>query len=237
MLAILLGTHLFYPDDASLHRYDAITISAVIIQYAMLVLRLETLNEAKVIMIFHIVGTIMEIFKTSVGSWIYAEDATLQIMGVPLFSGFMYAAVGSYIARIWRIFDMKFSYYPPLWMTGLLAIATYVNFFTHHYLADIRILLFGACLMIYWRSWVYFRVFKTYRTMPLLIGFLLVALFIFFAENLGTLAKAWTYPDQEDGWRPVHIAKLGSWYLLMIISFVLITLIQKPEKLQKQSDN
>ena len=37
----------------------------------------------------------MEVFKTEAGSWTYPEDNLLRIGGVPLFSGFMYAAVGS----------------------------------------------------------------------------------------------------------------------------------------------
>ena len=60
-------------------------------------------------------------------------------------------------------------------------------------------------------------------------GLLLVALFIWIAENLGTWARAWIYPDQEGGWTPVSLAKLGSWYLLMIISVVLVSLVQKPQ--------
>ena len=63
--------------------------------------------------------------------------------------------------------------------------------------------------------------------MPLLLGWLLVALFIWFAENIGTFSTAWLYPGQRDGWRMVSIAKLGSWYLLMIISFVLVSLVHK----------
>ena len=60
---------------------------------------------------------------------------------------------------------------------------------------------------------------------PLLLGFFLVALFIWLAENIGTFANAWTYPDQRAGWHMVGLAKLGSWYLLMIISFVLVSLV------------
>ena len=42
-------------------------------------------------------------------------------MGVPLFSGFIYASVGSYMARVIRIFEMRFAPYPPFWITYLLA--------------------------------------------------------------------------------------------------------------------
>ena len=228
MLLLLLSSFLFWPDDAALARYDAITIGAVLIQIAMLAFRLESWAEARVIAVFHLVGTVMEIFKVHVGSWIYPEsaDAILVIAGVPLFSGFMYASVGSYLARVWRIFDFRFARFPPLWLQALLAIAVYVNFFTHHYTMDIRYGLFAVSALIYAPCLVWFRPDEHHRPMPLLLGLVLVAVFIWFAENLGTFAQAWTYPDQDGAWRPVSIAKLGSWYLLMLISFVLVAAVR-----------
>ena len=230
LLALLLTTHLLYPDDASLHRYDFLTLAAIAIQAGMLLFRLETWKEARVILIFHIVGTVMELFKTQVGSWTYPEASVLHIGAVPLFSGFMYAAVGSYIARVWRIFDFRFSHYPPAWATWLLAAAIYVNFFTHHYTIDARWVLFGATALIFWRTRIHFRNWKAHRWMPLLVGFGLVALFIWIAENLATFANAWNYPGQETAWQMVSLAKFGSWYLLMIISFVLVALVQPIQK-------
>lgn len=225
MLALLLATHLFYPAHAPLHRYDFLTLAALLIQGAMLTLRLETPREALVICAFHIIGTIMELFKTHAGSWIYPEASLLHIGPVPLFSGFMYAAVGSYIARIWRIFDFRFSGYPSVWATVLLSVAIYINFFAHHWLPDIRIALFAIAIILFGRSWIWFTPWREPRAMPLLVGFFLVALFIWFAENIGTFANAWTYPDQRHGWQMVGLTKLGSWYLLIIISFVLVSLI------------
>lgn len=225
MLALLLATHFFYPNDAALHRYDFLTLAALAIQAAMLAFRLESWAEAKVIFAFHVIGAVMELFKTQAGSWIYPEASLLHIGAVPLFSGFMYAAVGSYIARVWRIFDFRFTRYPPVWTTVALAGAIYVNFFAHHWLPDIRLILFAAAIALFGRSWIVFTPWRTPRSMPLLLGFFLVALFIWLAENIGTFANAWTYPDQRDGWHMVSVAKLGSWYLLMIISFVLVSLI------------
>jgi uncharacterized membrane protein YoaT (DUF817 family) len=230
LLALLLGTHLFYPANAPIARYDFLVIGAVAIQVAMLAFRLENVEEAKVILAFHIVGTIMEIFKTSQGSWLYPEPNILRIGGVPLFSGFMYAAVGSYIARVWRIFRFRFEPYPPHWATWLLAVAIYLNFFAHHWLPDIRQLLFAATFLLFWRTWVHFTVWRVERRMPLLVGWFLVALFIWGAENIGTFSRAWMYPGQEDGWRLVSPAKLGAWYLLMIISFVLVSLIHRGDE-------
>ncbi len=223
-LMLLLGSFLFWPDDALLSRYDALTLAALTVQAAMLAFGLETWAEARVIAVFHVVGTVMEIFKVHAGSWIYpeADQAILQIAGVPLFSGFMYASVGSYLARVWRLFDFRFDRFPPLWAQGLLAIAAYVNFFTHHFTIDVRVGLFAASALLYGPCVVRFRPDRRHLWMPLVLGFILVALFIWFAENIGTFARAWTYPDQHGSWAPVSLAKLGSWYLLMLISFVLV---------------
>jgi uncharacterized membrane protein YoaT (DUF817 family) len=229
LLALLMSTFLFYPADAPLARYDFLVIACIAIQTAMLAFRLETWEEAKVILAFHVVGTVMEIFKTQVGSWSYPEESVLRIAGVPLFSGFMYAAVGSYLARVTRIFDMRYWNYPPLWTTVALAAAIYANFFAHHYLPDIRLGLFAVTALLFVRTWVWFTPHRTARRMPLLLGFFLVALFIWFAENLATFARAWIYPQQAHGWSMVKWQKLGAWYLLMIISFVLVSLVSRPK--------
>ena len=228
MLALLLATHLLYPEGAALARYDFLTLAAVAIQVGMLAFRLETLDEAKVIIAFHVVGTVMELFKTSAGSWLYPEPSLLRIGEVPLFSGFMYAAVGSYLARVWRIFELRFEPYPRVLWTQLLAVAVYVNFFAHHWLPDVRLALFVAMFALFWRTRARFTVWREERWMPLLLGWLLVALFIWLAENLGTFARAWAYPGQEDGWTMVSPAKLGAWYLLMYISFVLVAAVHRP---------
>ena len=95
MLSLLIGTKLVWQPDWPIHRYDALFASAVFIQVAFLALKLESFDEAKVILIYHVVGTIMGLFETHMGSWVYPEPAVMRIAGVPLFSGFMYAAIGS----------------------------------------------------------------------------------------------------------------------------------------------
>lgn len=228
MLALLIATHFFYPKDAALARYDFLVVAAVLVQVVMLRYGLETWEEARVILVFHLVGTAMEIFKTSVGSWIYPEASLLRLGGVPLFTGFMYAAVGSYIARCWRLFDFRFTRHPPLWALALLAVAIYVNFFTHHYTFDIRPLLFVTAAVLFGPCWIHYKIWKVHRSMPLLVGLVLVALFIWFAENIGTFTAAWVYPSQKAGWHMVSLAKLGSWFLLMIISYVLVAALNRP---------
>jgi uncharacterized membrane protein YoaT (DUF817 family) len=222
MVALLLVTGLAWPKAAPIARYDFLTVAAVTLQVGLVALRLETRREAAIILLFHGVGTAMEIFKTAMGSWAYPEPCLLRIGGVPLFTGFMYAAVGSYIARAWRLFDFRFTAHPPLWAGVALAVAIYANFFTHHFLPDIRPLLFGALALAFGPTWVHFRIRRTHRRMPLMVGLVLVALFIWFAENAGTFAQAWVYPAQRHGWHPVAPEKIGAWLLLMTISYVMV---------------
>ena len=225
MVALLILTGLFWPADAALARYDLLVLAALAIQALMLATGLERIDEARVILVFHVVGTAMEVFKTAQGSWIYPEASVLRIGGVPLFSGFMYAAVGSYIARIWRLMDFRFPGYPPAWAPWLLALAAYLNFFTHHYVTDFRNILFVLSVLIFAPTWCVFTVDRVRRRMPLLVGFLLVALFIWIAENVGVLTRAWVYPGMDGGWRLVSPGKLGAWYLLMLLSFVLVSVV------------
>ncbi len=146
MVALLIGSHVWWPADAALSRYDFLVVAALALQVLLLATKLERWDEAVVIAVFHVVGTIMEIFKTSHGSWIYPEPSVLRIAGVPLFSGFMYAAIGSYIARAWRLFDIRFRNYPPLWGPWLLAVLSYANFFT----TTIRSISAGVCSCCRW---------------------------------------------------------------------------------------
>jgi uncharacterized membrane protein YoaT (DUF817 family) len=232
LLGLLIATHFFYPKGAIVARYDFLVVAAVMIQIVMLVFRLETLEEAKVILVFHIVGTVMEIFKTSVGSWIYPEPSFLRIGGVPLFTGFMYAAIGSYIARCWRLFDFRFTRHPPVWALGILSAAIYANFFAHHYTWDIRPVLFATAIVLIGPCTIYYKIWKTHRHMPLLLGLALVALFIWFAENIGTFTAAWAYPHQRHGWEMVGLGKLGSWFLLMLISYTLVAALNRPRSMK-----
>jgi uncharacterized membrane protein YoaT (DUF817 family) len=228
ILSLLLLTKWLWPHHAWLARYDFLFLAALSVQVVLLLTRMESLREAKVILLFHVVGTCMELFKTRVGSWTYPEHNLIRIGHVPLFSGFMYASVGSYLARVTRILDMRYTRYPPRWVTVLLAVLIYANFFTHHFLPDIRVLLFAGLALAYGPTRVYYRPYRKYRRMPLLAGFCLVAFFIWAAENLGTFATVWVYPHQRHGWRLVGFGKFGAWLLLMAISFILVSFAHTP---------
>ncbi|NII12063.1 DUF817 domain-containing protein [Oleiagrimonas sp. C23AA] len=227
MLAMMLAARAWWPADAPLARNDAMTLGALAIQALMLMARLETRRELVVIVLFHVVGTAMELFKTATGSWLYAAGGVLHVGAVPLFTGFMYAAVGSYIARAWRVFSFRFTDHPRWSHTAWLALAIYANFFTDHYGVDMRALLLLAMGALFARTQVHFRVRQAYRRMPLLLGFVLVALFIWLAENVGTFLAVWRYPGQAHGWHPVPVSKLGAWLLLMSISYVMVSALHR----------
>jgi uncharacterized membrane protein YoaT (DUF817 family) len=231
LLLAILTTKFAWPIGPPMARYDFLFLVALATQGALLAFKMERIEEAKVIFIFHIVATIMELFKTAKGSWLYPEASLIRIAGVPLFSGFMYSAVGSYIARCWRLFDFRFSNYPPIWTTWLLAALIYVNFFTHHYVVDLRYGLFAFAALIFGRTVIHFTIDTVPRRMPLLLGFFLVSLFIWFAENISSFSTIWLYPYQLKAWAPVGLGKLGSWFLLMIISFVLVASVNGPRPL------
>lgn len=230
ILALLLLTRWFWPADAVLARYDFLFLSALAIQAILLLSRMETLSEAAIILIFHVIGTVMEIFKTDVGSWTYPERSLFHIGHVPLFSGFMYAAIGSYMARITRIFDLRYSSFPNRWRTVALAVLIYLNFFTHHFVPDIRGFLFLLTGAAFGPTWVYYRPYQEWRRMPMLLGFALIALFIWLAENIGTFTTVWLYPHQAQGWELVRLGKYGSWFLLMIVSFILVSFVHPPRQ-------
>jgi uncharacterized membrane protein YoaT (DUF817 family) len=63
--------------------------------------------------------------------------------------------------------------------------------------------------------------------MPLLLTAVLTAFFIWIAENVGTFTKIWLYPSQIGEWHIVHFEKLGSWFLLLILSFALVSIIYR----------
>lgn len=233
MVALLLGTHLFYPKDAMLARYDFLVLASIAVQAALLYFRLETPAEAMVILVYHLTGTVMEVFKVAAGSWIYPEPGMLRFVGVPLFTGFMYAAIGSYIFRCWRLFEFRFTSHPPLWALALLSCAIYLNFFAHHYLWDMRYALFAATAALFWRTKIHYRPWHKWRSMPMLLGLFLVALFIWFAENIDTFSRVWLYPHQVEAWSFVALPKLGSWFLLMIISYTLVAAFNRPASMHR----
>ncbi|MFK8101790.1 MAG: DUF817 domain-containing protein [Saprospiraceae bacterium] len=227
LLGMMLAT-----DDYPLRwiaRYDLLFIGAIFIQGLLIFFHLETRRETIAILCFHAVATLMEIYKTSegIGSWTYPEPCFFKIANVPLFAGFMYSAVGSYLVCAWSIFKLKFNNYPAAGLTLILASLIYLNFFTHHFLPDVRLPLFLASLILFSRTTVSFKVLSSTYRFPFILSMILIAFFIWIAENISTYSNIWLYPHQSYAWKLVPLQKIGAWYLLMIISFVIVNELRK----------
>jgi uncharacterized membrane protein YoaT (DUF817 family) len=205
-----------------IHRYDLILLISLAAQAGMLKFRLETTDEWKVITLFHLIGLGLELYKVNMGSWSYPEEAWSKLWGVPLYSGFMYASVASYICQAWRRFDLSFDRWPNGTLTTAMAVLIYANFFTHHMLPDFRWVLAACLLPLFPRTMVRFTVDGRQYRMHILVSFLLIAFFIWVAENISTYLGAWKYPDQAVQWNWVHWGKISSWFLLVIISIIAV---------------
>jgi uncharacterized membrane protein YoaT (DUF817 family) len=207
-----------------LARYDLLLVVAIGIQAAMVWTKLETLDEVKAITLFHLVGFALEVFKTSSGikSWAYPDFGYTKVLGVPLFAGFMYAGVGSYMIQAWRLFGLRVIHHPPYWMSAVVALLIYANFFTHHFIGDYRWYIGACALGLYARCTVIYKPLDAERRMPLLLAFVLIGFFIWLAENFGTFFGVWKYPNQLGAWSMVHVGKWSSWSLLVVMTFTII---------------
>jgi uncharacterized membrane protein YoaT (DUF817 family) len=220
-VAIFAGLALSTVVPLPIARYDALLVYGLVVTLVFWGLRLETGREILGTLAFHVVGLAFELVKVRLGSWSYPEDAVTKVAGVPLYSGFMYAAVGSYIARAWRLMDLRLTGYRPV-ATAVVAAAIYANFLTHHVLPDVRLALAVVLVVVTWGTWVHYTVGEERYRMPLASSFVLIGFFLWLAENAATLLQAWQYPDQAQGWTMVHVGKFGSWALLVVVSFVLV---------------
>lgn len=248
ILILLLVTK--YLTIPLLPRYDFLLLACIAIQIWMVWgLKVETVDELKTITLFHVIAMAMEIYKVNLGSWAYPGDAHAKVFGVPLFAGFMYASVASYITQAWRRLHLRVENFPPSWVNWLFVVLIYGNFYTNAVAYDIRWLIIIGLFVAYWRTRIYFSLsFEPFARpedtpqarqefwMPIKLGFLLVATFIWVAENAGTFLGAWQYPNQAGGWQMVSIAKLTSWSLLFIVSFLLIAQLKRIKAHQKHKD-
>jgi len=211
-------------------RYDLLLLLCLLAQWALLRSGLESRRELLTVCGFHLVGLAMEVFKVHVGSWSYPEAGICRLAGVPLYSGFMYASVASFLCGCYRHFAIRTVDWPRAWPALGLAAAIYANFFSHHYLVDLRWGLFVATAVLFARSRVTWRHTGPRRSLPVPLVLLGLGVLLYLAENLATGLGAWSYPDQLAGWRPVAIGKLGSWSLLIVLTLILVRACQPRER-------
>ncbi|MFJ8694576.1 DUF817 domain-containing protein [Streptomyces roseolilacinus] len=202
-------------------RYDLVLVYGVALAFVARRVGWDTARDTGVIAACHVIGLLFELVKVRLGSWSYPEDALTKVAGVPLYGGFLYAAVGSYVCRAWHLFDLRVLGYRAT-VTAVLAGAVYVNFLTHHWLPDLRWPLAAGLLLATAGARVRFTVGERRYRMPLGLSFVLIGFFLWVAENGATYVGAWSYPHQLDGWQPVALTKFGAWALLISVTFVLV---------------
>jgi uncharacterized membrane protein YoaT (DUF817 family) len=205
-----------------LARYDFLFLICLAIQVLMVLFKWESWSEVKLIAIFHVVGVVLEWFKVASGSWSYPEDAWLKISGVPLYGGFMYAAVASYMAQAWKRLELDFTGWPKPGRLLVVIPLVYCQFFFPVQTLSIRIVSLVVVLTLFARTRVAFTAARERLWMPVPLAFLLIGVFIYICENLATYFGAWTYPYQADAWQPVHLSKVISWALMVIVGLSII---------------
>lgn len=226
LFLLAISSHVSIPGVA---RYDFLFLGAIAIQIVLVAVRLENWREVAVLSLFHLIGIGLELFKTSpsIRSWSYPEPAFFHLKTVPLYSGFMYASVASYIMQSWRIMRVRLTEFPSFTLAVGLSAAIYANFFTNHYMVDLRWPLAACVLLLFRRTQVHFIVTHKVRRMPLALSFLLIGFFIWVAENIATYFGAWQYPHQKRQWAIVGPTKISSWMLLVIISFIIVAALKE----------
>jgi uncharacterized membrane protein YoaT (DUF817 family) len=226
LFLLAISAHISIPGLA---RYDFLFLSAIAIQIVLVAIRLENWREVGVLSVFHLIGVGLELFKTSpsIRSWSYPEPAFFHLKTVPLYSGFMYASVASYIMQAWRLMRVRLTEFPSFILAVGLCVAIYTNFFTDHYMVDLRWPLALCVLVLFRRTQVNFVVTNVERRMPLALSFLLIGFFIWVAENIATYFGAWQYPHQKRQWAIVGPTKISSWMLLVIISFIIVAALKE----------
>jgi uncharacterized membrane protein YoaT (DUF817 family) len=226
LLLLIISAHLSIPG---LYRYDLLFLGAIAIQLILIACKLESWREVAVLSLFHLLGLGLEIFKTSpaIGSWQYPGPAYFRVATVPLYSGFMYAAVASYVMQAWRLLRLRLVDAPPPWIGLALGALIYGNFFANHYLPDQRWPIISLLCLFYGRTRVCFTALDRERRMPLVLSFVLIGLFVWVAENIGTYFGGWIYPAQMRHWAIVGPNKISSWMLMVVIAVLIVAALKR----------
>jgi uncharacterized membrane protein YoaT (DUF817 family) len=208
-------------------RYDFLLLICVLAQVILFLSGMETKDEVYVITLFHLLGLMMEIHKVHRGSWSYPEDAYTKFLGVPLYAGFMYASVGSYICQAWRNLALQIPKWPSTLIASLVGMAIYLNFFTNAFIPDLRWYIVAILIIVFWKTKFTFRLNDRVYFIPAIVSFLIVGFFIWMGENFATFYGAWKYAYQHAGWKMVTWHKISSWSLLVIVSIIIVGELKK----------
>ncbi|MNC74923.1 hypothetical protein D3C75_1263620 [compost metagenome] len=85
-------------------------------------------------------------------------------------------------------------------------------------------------MIVFWKAKATYKVGEQRYQMPLVVSFVLIGFFIWIAENIATFFAAWQYPNQAEAWSLVHLGKVSSWLLLVIVSFLIVASLKQVKK-------
>lgn len=222
-LSLVIG---FIITTNSEYRYDILFIYALAIQYLLFKVGFEKKRDILVVTVFHLIGLSMELIEVSInGSWSYDSTGIFYIASVPIFTGFMYASVGSYMAKEFKLLKLELTNMPSSRFIIGFSVAIYANFILNNHIYDFRYILIVIMIVVYNRTTLKFSPAVQAYKFNLPLAFLLIGFFIWIAENISTYLGIWTYPNQIPDWQMVHLSKITSWMLLSIVSFNLVYLL------------
>ncbi len=229
VIGIIFGLSLvvgFVLTTNSTYRYDILFVYALIIQIVLYKIGFESKRDILVVTIFHLIGLSMELIEVSINhSWSYTSTGIFYIASVPIFTGFMYASVGSYMAKEFKLLKLRLNRMPSNAFLIIFSILIYMNFILNNHIYDFRYILLITMFIVYSRANLHFTPATNEYKFSLPIAFLLIGFFIWIAENISTYLGIWSYPDQVPVWHMVHFSKITSWMLLSIVSFNLVYLL------------
>jgi uncharacterized membrane protein YoaT (DUF817 family) len=205
-----------------LARYDWLFLLCIGVQLIMVATKLETWRDAAVVGVFHLLGIGLDLYKVKQGSWTYPEPAFFVVGQVPLYAGFMYGSVASFMALAWKKHALRAKDWPDWRLTLPIATLIYAQFFLPVWGVWSRIAMVALVCLVFRRCTVHFTAASERWWIPMPVAFVLIGSMIYVAENIATYFGAWSYPYQMQGWTPVDPNKLLSWILLMTVSLVVV---------------
>ena len=165
-----------------------------------------------------LLGIGLELQKTRLGAWDYAEGGVLMLGAKPLFVGFMYAAVASYVIRSLRLKELTVVLLPH-WSVALGFSAVIYGAFFVNLPIWFRPILLVVAVFAFQRARV---IAPSGSWLPVPVALGLAALLLWVAENVGTFTGTWTYRGQSPG-ELVTFSKIGAWFLLLNVVFWVVT--------------
>lgn len=153
------------------------------------------------------------------------NSGIFYIASVPIFTGFMYASIGSYMAKEFKLLKLRVEKMPSNIVLIIFSIAIYANFILNNHIFDFRYILIIVMLVLYSPVDLYFTLGRIEYKFNLPLAFFLIGFFIWIAENISTYLGIWSYPNQVPIWHFVHFSKITSWMLLSIVSFNLVYML------------